>query len=165
MIFPFKVELTKVLNIDTGMVQNGVLYFISDYISHEYSELTNFSVIGNTLSFDVRFWSKKASDFDGVRNGIYSLYREGDNIKLTYTYLIGGSIIYVSLLFIVMVLIGFVVNRNNLLDKSPYLISVYIIFFILIWLANLFKQNRLFKRVIKGIETKWEKQSGKSFDE
>ena len=158
MIFPFEIEFQRKLIVSSSINPQEILVFLKDAITHETPELKNLKVVNDSFSFKVDFWGVgSGSDFDGVSKGKFTIGKVKEDLILTYTYIIGSNMVILPIIFGIPILILLVNDYKKGISMSPAPFIIVASSSILFWFADLFKMNRIFKRMVKQVVAKWAK--------
>jgi hypothetical protein len=161
MIFPFEVSFQKKLNVSAAANPHEILSFLKTAIKGETSDLKDFKITDDSFSFKVNFWGVgRGSDFAGVGKGRFTVKKEIDTLILSYTYVIGSHMVILPFFFGVPLLIILATDYKKGISMIPMAFWVLVIVSALFWFADLFKMNRIFRRMIRQIEAKWVLSTG-----
>jgi len=156
MIFPFEIKFKKKLNVSSSISPQEVLFFLKNAITHETPYLKNLKVVNDSFSFKVDFWGVgRGSDFDGVSKGKFTIGKVKDDLILTYTYIIGSNMVILPFILGIPILILLVTDYKKGISMIPIAFLVVASTSILFWFADLFKMNRIFKRMVRQVDAKW----------
>ena len=160
MTFPFRISFAKTIQIKKQASIDDILAFVQDFITEASQKAAhNFVIANNGLSFEVNFWKTgRANDFDGVSKATFCIYNENEALSLYYDYQIGGGVIFFPILWGIICLL-IILFDQRITTGFPRAFIAFILIcsipFLLIWSANLFKQNRLFREIVKKIKSKY----------
>jgi hypothetical protein len=152
---PFRIKFDSKIETQFKINVSDIISFTQEYINTiSYKSAYDFVIAKGELSFKVRFWNNgNAADFDGVSKSKFRARSDDKTLWLSYDYQIGGSFIYVMVLFCLLLLVAIVFAGKSFMEIFPTIGLLYIVASTLIWIATFYKQKRLFKEIVGKLVT------------
>jgi hypothetical protein len=157
MIFPFQIRFRKTFNVLSNTNNKELLDLIRKNVIAGETSIKEIENDQNEFRYELNSWKlSSTNNYVGVKNGIFIITEKGNSKTLIYTFIIGGGYIpalfFAGLFLLSLVIPYFVDGISPTWSKVLLYFYAFIGFCLLMWLAALFQQNRLFRRIVRKME-------------
>jgi hypothetical protein len=153
MIFPFQISFKEQLDGLSDSNKTELLQLIRKNVIYDERAIKEIHDDQNDFHFKTYFWKLGlSSDYVGVGSGRFNIMDTSDPKKLVYSYRTGGYQeigVFIIISAILIAVSHYVDGTAISLSRLRFPVCFSIAGCFILWLAALFQQNRLFRRIVR----------------